>query len=1112
MATDMSWLKQLDGALRGDHPALRVGDLPYELTVDVFSAAMPHRLAVVSLTAEERLNGLYEYNIELVTAFPPEVFQPALFGQNASLLLRTPGHDGRVVKGLISALQACGVADRGLGKGLFRYVATLVPRLWLWTQRKRNRVFQDKSVVDVATEMLKADKLHFKVKLRDEGKEYPKQPLFYQRDETDFDFFTRILARAGIFFYFQHASKDSSTTGGIISGMGAAAANVAALGGAMSSMGFGGKTGAQLEQAGDDVGDTAHANTVLILGDDEDHVTALQDNAAINDAAGTAASAGISGALGAMGISKSVTSAVADAVQVDQSDALIFDDGYGAAPKDECVFSFSATSTVRPKAAFSLERDHTKPRSWANHAQQEWIDAAVPVPNVHLSLGRNGLSGSADIKTKLNIDTPFVKPEEANHELVNHNAWWLNYPCETLPTRGSRDMPVFDHDHLAFPLEQLRVDAATALAETDCRRLGAGTKFTLKNHPSASANLDYTVMQLAIVAVDPDMVTADDPRLARPYRAIARCIPADVAPRPPLPEKRKLPMELATVVRWHDATNMAVEERNDVHVRLAWDITRDPKEHGIGTTDGREKPYPKHPGADPPVLRVPLVQPWAGAGYGLQAVPREGMQVVLGYLDDQSDRPIILGCLHSDDAPPPWGGLDAHTVGFRTKSRPLDGWADQVEASGGYSEISISDEANNEVVTVHAAKDLRIAAVNERLENAGGNAIDDVKGTRTTSTNGDATESFGGNVQRTLAGSETTSVSVNRTERINGAVRCDVGKDVTRTVRGNVSEHIVGSSSTGISGERTENIHGARTSVVFGPCRQIHYDTSATTVSGNSSMTVGTADDPANANVHVAGDGQLVFNGNLDVIVAKRIRVSVGSNVLTISRDGITLAGNALTIEGDTTSVLGAKSSLVLDDDVKLSGKKIDVKSPDGGTLSLSSNAELKGTNVSLGSGAADATREQQRRDTEAATLNDEIIHLYDRDCTLCQGGPYEVSASGYTQAGTSPDGTVSIPKFPNLELCHVRWGRPQSMRAPGDPTAAYEFDTDVYLAFDSPNDDENTRRKLFNLGYRGDLAVAVAAFQDALGMLTTGRASDIKDALAKQHGGAKPVDPFSDQ
>jgi uncharacterized protein involved in type VI secretion and phage assembly len=192
MATDMSWLKQLDGALRGDHPALRVGDLPYELTVDVFSAAMPHRLAVVSPTAEERLNGLYEYNIELVTAFPPEVYQPAVFGQNASILLRTPGHDGRIVKGIISALQACGVADRGLGKGLFRYVATLVPRLWLWTQRKRTRVSQDKSVVDVATEMLKADKIRFKVKLRDEGKEYPKQPLFYQRDETEFDFFTRI--------------------------------------------------------------------------------------------------------------------------------------------------------------------------------------------------------------------------------------------------------------------------------------------------------------------------------------------------------------------------------------------------------------------------------------------------------------------------------------------------------------------------------------------------------------------------------------------------------------------------------------------------------------------------------------------------------------------------------------------------------------------------------------------------------------------------------------------------------------------------------------------------------------------------------------------------------
>src|SRR5512143_575967 len=183
LGAGMDWVKKLEGAMGGDHPALRRGNLPLELWLTTLP---PHRIAVVSVQGREAVNENYQYDVELVTPFPPEIFQLAAFGQSAKLLMRTPGHDARVVWGTVATLEVCGVADRGLGKNLFRYVLTLVPPIWLWTQRRRNRVFQHKSVIEVVKSMLGADKIHHKLRLA-EG-EYPKRPLYYQRDETDYDF------------------------------------------------------------------------------------------------------------------------------------------------------------------------------------------------------------------------------------------------------------------------------------------------------------------------------------------------------------------------------------------------------------------------------------------------------------------------------------------------------------------------------------------------------------------------------------------------------------------------------------------------------------------------------------------------------------------------------------------------------------------------------------------------------------------------------------------------------------------------------------------------------------------------------------------------------------
>ena len=490
LGASMDWVKKLEGALGGDHPALRRGKLPLELSIYAF---MPHRIAVVSVQGREAVNETYQYDVEVVTPFPPEIFQLAAFGRSAKLLLRTPDHDARAIGGTVAALEVCGVADRGLGKDLFRYVLTIVPPMWTWTQRRSNRVFQHQSVIEVVTSMLAADKIHHRFRLID--KEYPKRPLFYQRDETDYEFFKRILAEAGIYFFFEHAVQDSLTNGVIAEG-GAAAGMVGATGGGLSTAGgmigggVGGGMGAMggaMSSVGGSAQELTHAVTCIVLADGADGATPLQDFAALNDLANVGMKKLAGAAVGAMGVPKELSDTVEASTGFDACDAITMDDGTAAASGDERAYAFSFRRSLRPKSAWTLERDSTVPESWAHRERIDAFSVSKLSLDFHMSLGRNGVGVTGGASLKMDVEAPEIPAATLEQELISRNAGWLRYPSERNPKESGEGSFKNKHPHLKRPLEQLRRDLAIAIAETDCRRLGAGYRFTLSQASSRRA-------------------------------------------------------------------------------------------------------------------------------------------------------------------------------------------------------------------------------------------------------------------------------------------------------------------------------------------------------------------------------------------------------------------------------------------------------------------------------------------------------------------------------------------------------------------------------------------------------------------------------------------------
>ncbi len=128
----------------------------------------------------------------------------AVIGAEASFTLHGRSADGapRAWRGICSELHQIGVDDRGLST----YHLRIVPRMWAASQRRNHRVFQLKTELDIAHQILGEWGVEVERKIE---QEYRTRKYRVQYGETDYVFLSRMLEEAGICFYF--ADKDGKT-------------------------------------------------------------------------------------------------------------------------------------------------------------------------------------------------------------------------------------------------------------------------------------------------------------------------------------------------------------------------------------------------------------------------------------------------------------------------------------------------------------------------------------------------------------------------------------------------------------------------------------------------------------------------------------------------------------------------------------------------------------------------------------------------------------------------------------------------------------------------------------------------------------------------------------
>ena len=172
----------------------------------------PDFFTVESFHGTEEISKLFRFDLELRGKTLDVAFS-RMIDQPVTLTLELPDGSVRFFNGIVAdfsqGLGTIGTAfDAGtglLGDGSFPYKCTLVPRAWSMKQTADLRIFTEKTIPEILEEFFAkfpAIECQFEIK-----KTHPTLPLCTQFQESDFTFVSRLMERAGIFYFFKHEEK-----------------------------------------------------------------------------------------------------------------------------------------------------------------------------------------------------------------------------------------------------------------------------------------------------------------------------------------------------------------------------------------------------------------------------------------------------------------------------------------------------------------------------------------------------------------------------------------------------------------------------------------------------------------------------------------------------------------------------------------------------------------------------------------------------------------------------------------------------------------------------------------------------------------------------------------
>ncbi|NUP13049.1 MAG: type VI secretion system tip protein VgrG [Polyangiaceae bacterium] len=804
-------------------------------------------------------------------------------------------------------------------EGSAQFTFKLVPTLALLRHQRGSRIFQDVSVDQVVHRVL-AD--HGIPAVWQLTRTYPARPYVTQYEETDLAFIERLLAEAGIFYSFANLAEALETFVAALTSPSDPVNDVAAL--------------------------AAYAANVVLP----------QEIVVFGDSVSAYAPIGQGGIEGAL---VSAATALGAPTQFSAgpvtvgigAPSLSYIQGHGlASNRNEVVTEFVAVRRVRSEAAEYRDFDPARPHvplvsrdpdlssvggllGEASNIAQDTFGATVSVDGdgVHAS-GQFGAGAAAEAVMKL---------------LTVRR-------LETYEHHGAFLFPDWkDANALATQIRSQRSrDRAAAEGKSLCALLTSGHRFKLDEHPISDFNREHVV-----IAVEHRGRVAQDHEI---YSNAFHTVPANVVYPPRRPKRKTVQAVLTATVVGPPGEEIHVDGLGRIRVHFHWD------RRGVSATSS---------------CWIRSLQPWAGAGFGHQFIPRVGMEVAVTFEGGDPDKPMVIGSLYNGTHPTPFAlPADKTRSGIRTSSVP---------GGGGSNELSFSDSRAQEQVYLHAQRDFDVVVEHDHAAHIRNDARTRVERDHALEVLHDRREMVRGNVSIEHFGARIDVVQRDLDQRV--------------------------------SGGRTTRIEGAETIDVRGNTTQVYRHDVVQRIAGNHTTVVGRNDAKRSMMLRVEGAGTISTSDGLLLEANGGITLRVGKTTLRLGEDGIELVGATVRTAGESGGLVAGQ------DGVKLTsagtyvhlGDKLLIKT-EAASVSMGSEVKIDGKKILLN--APDIATEEPPPDrkppTEIELVDENGKPLaYRRFIVDCADGSQRTGVtdkSGKAAIDLTADGTVFFPELAEIE------------------------------------------------------------------------------------------------
>lgn len=150
-------------------------------------------LLLDAVDGSEGISELFKFNLHMRSA-STSLAPATIIGKTMTVTMSVTGGTKRYITGMVSRF-----IQSGYDRDFSTYEAEVVPMLWLLTLSRDRKIYQAKTVKEIIAAVLGEFSITFSDKTTGT---YTAMDYCVQYDETAFDFISRLMEQAGIFYFF----------------------------------------------------------------------------------------------------------------------------------------------------------------------------------------------------------------------------------------------------------------------------------------------------------------------------------------------------------------------------------------------------------------------------------------------------------------------------------------------------------------------------------------------------------------------------------------------------------------------------------------------------------------------------------------------------------------------------------------------------------------------------------------------------------------------------------------------------------------------------------------------------------------------------------------------